>query len=76
MLENGCTRLIYLQTCDMLRLSIHTDFAFQIVEKWKTIAFLNTEIVFITANIDILKVDLKKLLASGMGADEILEKLK
>lgn len=64
-----------------------TDFTFQIAEKQETIAALNTEIASITANIDTLKADLKekkqrrwdrgcfekKLLSSGMNADEILE---
>ena len=94
-----------------------TDYASQIAEKQESIAFLNTEIASITANIDTLKEDLKekkaalkfaqkeltkleakkaaadqkaaeeakkaeaeevlkKLLASGVSADEILEKLK
>ena len=64
-----------------------SDVASQITEKQETIASLNTEIASITANIDTLKADLKakkteaesvlkKLLAEGMSADEILEKLK
>lgn len=36
------------------------DYAFQIAEKQETIASLNTEIAYITVNIDILKIDLKK----------------
>lgn len=36
------------------------DYAFQIAEKQETIASLNTEIASITANIDTLKIDLKK----------------
>lgn len=84
--------------------NITKDYAFQIAEEQETIASLNTEIAFFTANIDTLKADLKekksalkkaekevasleakkaeaetvlkKLLASGMSADEILKKLK
>ena len=54
------------------------DYATQIAEKQETVASRNTEIASITANIDTLKADQKekKLLASGMSADEILEKLK
>ena len=59
------------------------DYASQIAEKQETIASLNIGIASITVNIDTLKADLKekktalkKLLASGMSADEILEKLK
>lgn len=62
---------------------VANDYASQIAEKQEFIASLNTEITTITANIDALKADLrgkkaslKKLLASGMSADEILEKLK
>ena len=70
----------------------HTDYASQIAQKQETIAFLNIEIASITANIDTLKADLKekktalkkakveavlkKLLASDVSAEEILEKLK
>ena len=36
------------------------DYAFQIAEKKETIASLNTDIASITANIDTLKIDLKK----------------
>lgn len=36
------------------------DYAFQIAEKQETITSLNTEIASITANIDTLKIDLKK----------------
>ena len=67
--------------------NITKDYASQITEKQEAIASQNTEIASITANIDTLKADLKekkteaeavlkKLLASGMSADEILEKLK
>lgn len=63
--------------------NITKDYASKIAEKQETIASLNIEIASITANIDTLKADLKekktalkKLLASGMSADEILEKLK
>lgn len=72
--------------------NITKDYASQIAEKQEAIASLNTEITTITANIDALKADLKeqktvlkkaeseavlkKLLASGMTADEILERLK
>ena len=54
------------------------DYATQIAEKQETVASRNTEIASITANIDTLKADQKekKLLASGISADEILEKLK
>jgi len=71
---------------------VANDYASQIAEKQESIASMNTEITTITANIDALKADLrgkkaslkkaeaeavlKKLLASGMSADEILEKLK
>lgn len=63
------------------------DYASQITEKQETIASLNTEIVSIQKAIEEQKntlkekkteaeAVLKKLLASGMSADEILEKLK
>ena len=63
------------------------DYASQIAEKREYITSLTAEIASITANIDTLKADLKekkteaetvlkKLLASGMSADEILAKLK
>lgn len=48
--------------CSKNRPKINTtkDYAFQIAEKQETIASLNTEIASITANIDTLKIDLKK----------------
>ena len=48
--------------CNKNRPKINTtkDYAFQITEKQETIASLNTEIAYITVNIDILKIDLKK----------------
>ena len=63
------------------------DFAAQITEKQAAKEAAAAEIASITANIDALKADLKakkaeaedvlkKLLASGMTADEILAKLK
>ena len=63
------------------------DFAAQIAEKQSAKEAAVAEIASITANIDALKADLKtkkaeaeavlkKLLASGMTADEILAKLK
>ena len=36
------------------------DYASQIAEKQETIAFLNTEVASITANMDTLKADLKE----------------
>ena len=56
--------------------TVTADFATQIAEKQSAKEALTAEIASITANIDTLKADLKKLLASGMSADEILEKLK
>lgn len=67
--------------------NIIKDYASQIVEKQETIASLNTEIASIQKAIEEQKntlkekkteaeAVLKKLLASGMSADEILEKLK
>ena len=67
--------------------NITKDYASQIAEKQESITSLTAEIASITANIDTLKAAeeakkteaeavLKKLLASGMSADEILEKLK
>lgn len=67
--------------------NITKDYASQIVEKQETIASLNTEIASIQKAIEEQKntlkekkneaeAVLKKLLASGMSADEILEKLK
>ena len=64
-----------------------SDVASQIVEKQEAIASLNTEIASIQKAIEEQKntlkekkneaeAVLKKLLASGMSADEILEKLK
>jgi len=65
----------------------HTDYAFQIAEKQEAIASLTAEIASIQKAIEEQKntlkekkteaeAVLKKLLASGMSADEILEKLK
>ena len=68
--------------------TVTADFATQIAEKQSAKEALTAEIASITANIDTLKADLKeakkaeaesvlkKLLAEGMSADEILEKLK
>ena len=67
--------------------TVTADFATQIAEKQSAKETLTAEVASITANIDTLKADLKakkteaeavlkKLLASGMSADEILEKLK
>ena len=67
--------------------NITKDYASRIVEKQEAIASLNTEIASIQKAIEeqknTLKEEkteaeavLKKLLASGMSADEILEKLK
>ena len=66
--------------------NIIKDYASQIVEKQEAIASLNTEIASIQKAIEEQKntlkekneaeAVLKKLLASGMSADEILEKLK
>ncbi len=65
----------------------NTNYSTQIAEKQETIASLNTEIASIQKAIEEQKntlkekkteaeAVLKKLLASGMSADEILEKLK
>lgn len=58
--------------------TVTADFATQIAEKQSAKEVLTAEIASITANIDTLKADQKekKLLASGMSVDEILEKLK
>ena len=67
--------------------NITKDYASRIVEKQEAIASLNTEIASIQKAIEEQKntlkekkteaeAGLKKLLASGMSADEILEKLK
>ena len=58
--------------------TVTADFATQIAEKQSAKEALTAEIASITANIDTLKADQKekKLLASGISADEILEKLK
>lgn len=67
--------------------NIIKDYTSQIVEKQEAIASLNTEIASIQKAIEEQKntlkekkteaeAVLKKLLASGMSADEILEKLK
>ena len=67
--------------------NITKDYASQIAEKQENIASLNTEIASIQKAIEEQKntlkekkteaeAVLKKLLASGMSADEILEKLK
>ena len=69
------------------KLKITKDYVSQIAEKQESLTSLTAEIESITANIDTLKVDLKekkaeaeavlkKLVASGMSVDEILEKLK
>lgn len=75
--------------CSKKRPKINTtkDYAFQIAQKQETIASLNTEFAYITVNIDILKIalkkkaalnrqrqmlkPLKKLMTSGMSADDI-----
>lgn len=65
----------------------NTNYSTQIAEKQETIASLNTEITSIQKSIEEQKntlkekktaaeAVLKKLLANGMSADEILEKLK
>ena len=67
--------------------TVTADFATQIAEKQSAKEALTAEIASITANIDTLKAAeevkkakaetvLKKLLAEGMSADEILAKLK
>ena len=67
--------------------TVTADFATQIAEKQPAKEALTAKIASITANIDTLKSDLKakkkeaesvlkKLLASGVSADEILAKLK
>lgn len=69
------------------KINTTNDYASQIAEKQETIASLNTEIASIQKAIEEQKntlkekkteaeAVLKKLLASGMSADEILEKLK
>ena len=69
------------------KINTTNDYASQIAEKQETIASLNTEIASIQKAIEEQKntlkekkteaeAVLKKLLASGMRADEILEKLK
>ena len=59
-----------------LKTNITKVYSSQIVEKQETVASLNTEIASITAKKAEAEDVLKKLLASGMSADEILEKLK
>ena len=65
----------------------NTNYSTQIAEKQETIASLNTEITSIQKSIEEQKntlkekktaaeAVLKKLLANGMSANEILEKLK
>ena len=67
--------------------TVTADFATQIAEKQSAKEAISAEIASITANIDTLKAAeeakkaeaesvLKKLLAEGMSADEILAKLK
>ena len=56
--------------------TVTADFATQLAEKQSAKEAISAEIASITANIDTLKADLKKLLAEGMSADEILAKLK
>ena len=69
------------------KINTTNDYASQIAEKQENIASLNTEIASIQKAIEEQKntlkekkteaeAVLKKLLASGMSADEILEKLK
>ena len=69
------------------KINTTNDYASQIAEKQETIASLNTEIASIQKAIEEQKntlkekkteaeAVLKKLLASGMSEDEILEKLK
>ena len=69
------------------KINTTNDYASQIAKKQETIASLNTEIASIQKAIEEQKntlkekkteaeAVLKKLLASGMSADEILEKLK
>ena len=69
------------------KINTTNDYASQIAEKQEAIASLNTEIASIQKAIEEQKntlkekkteaeAVLKKLLASGMSADEILEKLK
>ena len=56
--------------------SVTADFALQIVEKQFEREALSTEIVFITANMDFLKADLKEKKASLKAIDKEIVKLE
>ena len=58
------------------KINTSNDYASQIAEKQETIAFLNTEITTVTANIDALKTDLKGKKASLKKAEKELTSLE